>query len=177
LSAFGLDLSPSLLHQGRTKNPELALIRGKAACLPTPNSTFRAVFCECVLSLVPEPSLVLDEFYRVLIPGGFVVLTDFYRKVPDIGRESSPKSLSCCLNGAVGKDRIQTLAACRGFNIILWEDHTPLLKTLAAQIVFVCGSMRQFWSSFCNDKCALGIGSIETDMKAGYYFLAAKKTG
>jgi arsenite methyltransferase len=177
LNAFGLDLSPSLLRQGRTGHPDLALIRGDATGIPVPESIFQAVFCECVLSLIPEPSTVLDEFYRVLMPGGFLVLTDIYQQAPHISRESSSQGVNCCLNGAIGKDRIQDLTARRGFNIFLWEDHTPLLKALAAQIVFACGSMEQFRSSYCRNNRSIGISGNNSDMKPGYFLLAAKKAG
>lgn len=175
LNAFGLDLSSSLLHQGRQRDPGLTLIRGNAVELPIKDSTFQALFCECVLSLTPDPAAVLKEFYRVLIPGGFLLLTDLYQRVPQFYQKTDSKMIHCCLHGAVGKDQIQSITASAGFNIFLWEDHTPLLKVLAGQMVFAYGSMEKFWSSFyCGKKCA-DLTPENANMKPGYYFLAARK--
>jgi arsenite methyltransferase len=175
LYALGLDLSPLLLHQGRKRNAGLLLVRGSAAHLPAPDVIFQAVFCECVLSLTAEPSAVLEEFYRVLVPGGFLILTDIYQRTPRVPQEKSAGPVISCLNRALGKDDIQSVTARKGFNIFLWEDHTPLLKTLSAQMVFAYGSMARFWSLFGQNNepvtgpCQCG------GHRPGYYLLAAKK--
>jgi arsenite methyltransferase len=175
LKTFGLDLSSSLLHQGRQRDPGLTLIRGNADRLPIRDSTFHALFCECVLSLTPDPVGVLKEFHRVLIPGGFLLLTDLYQRVPLVKQESTTTAINCCLNGAVGKDQIQVITARAGFNIFLWEDHTPLLKALAGQMVFAYGSMKKFWSFFYCGKECVNLSQKNENTKPGYYFLAAKK--
>jgi arsenite methyltransferase len=175
LKAFGLDLSSSLLHQGRQRDPGLTLIRGNAADLPIRDSTFQAIFCECVLSLTPNPAAVLKEFYRVLIPGGFLLLTDLYQRVPQVQQKIDSKMINCCLDGAVGKDQIQSITARAGFNIFLWEDHTPLLKVLAGQMVFAYGSIEKFWSFFYCGKECVNLSQKNENRKPGYYFLAAKK--
>jgi SAM-dependent methyltransferase len=175
LNTFGLDLSSSLLHQGRHSHPGLRLIRGNAVELPVKDETFQALFCECVLSLTPDPVGVLKEFHRVLIPGGFLLLTDLYPRVPQIQEKSNSSAVNCCLNGAMGKDQIHSITTRAGFNIFLSEDHTPLLKVLAGKMVFVYGSMEKFWSSFyCGKECA-NLSTRNKNMKPGYYFLAAKK--
>jgi ubiquinone/menaquinone biosynthesis C-methylase UbiE len=175
LKTFGLDLSSSLLHQGRQRDPGLRLIRGHAAGLPIGDSTFQALFCECVLSLTADPVAVLKEFHRVLRPGGFLILTDLYQRVPLVKQESTSTAINCCLNGAVGKDQIQSITARAGFNIFLWEDHTSLLKVMAGQMVFAYGSMEKFWSSFYCGNESVNLIQKNANIKPGYYFLAAKK--
>ncbi len=163
------------MYQGRQRDPGLRTIRGHAAELPIKDATFQALFCECVLSLTPEPAAVLKEFYRVLIPGGFFLLTDLYQRFSQVQQKSNSKPVNCCLNGAVGKDQIQSMTVRAGFNIFLWEDHTPLLKVLAGQMVFAYGSMKKFWSSFDCGKESVNMIPKNANMKPGYYFLAAKK--
>jgi arsenite methyltransferase len=175
LNASGLDLSPLLLHQGRKRNPGLLLVRGSADHLPATDAIFQAVFCECVLSLTAEPCAVLEEFYRVLVPGGFLILTDIYQRASLVPQENSAGPVSSCLNRAMGKDDIQAVTARKGFNIFLWEDHTPLLKALGAQMVFAYGSMARFWSLFGpNNEPVTGPCPCAGN-KPGYYLLAAKK--
>jgi arsenite methyltransferase len=175
LNAFGIDLSSSLLYQGRHRDPGLELICGLAAELPIGDATCQALFCECVLSLTPDPVAVLKEFYRVLRPGGFLLLTDLYQRVPQVQQKNDSRTIHCCLNRTVGKDQIQFMTARAGFNIFLWEDHTPLLKFLAGQMVFAYGSMEKFWSSFYSGKECANLSQKNANMKPGYYFLAAKK--
>lgn len=175
LNAFGLDLSSSLLYQGRHRDTGLRLIRANAVELPVKDETFQALFCECVLSLTPDPVGVLKECRRVLKSGGFLLLTDLYPRVPQIQQRSNSSAVNCCLNGAMGKDQIHSITTRAGFNIFLWEDHTPLLKALAGQLVFAYGSMEKFWSSFYCGKECVNLSSRNKNMKPGYYFLAAKK--
>jgi arsenite methyltransferase len=175
LNALGLDLSSSLLNQGRKRNPGLPLIRGNASDLPARDSIFQAVFCECVLSLIAEPSAVLEEFYRALVPGGFLILTDIYRRAARVRKETSVGPVNCCLDGAMGKERIHFLTARKGFNIFLWEDHTPLLKELTAQLVFAYGSATLFRSLYSPNDESMSAPCHYRDKKPGYYLLAAKK--
>lgn len=43
--------------------------------IPAPDSSFDAVLCSEVLEHVPEPTHALDEFQRLLKPGGILILT------------------------------------------------------------------------------------------------------
>ncbi len=173
LNAFGLDLSSTLLHQAHEKNADLALIRGNADALPIPNGALQGLFCECVLSLTSEPLAVLKEFFRVLESGGFLVITDIYwrnriQPVPSL-------SFNSCLRGAVSAGQTREMAANAGFTILSWEDHSNLLKQLAARIVWEYGSMNQFWSSFCGKAESVRLESDITQLRPGYYLLAARK--
>lgn len=177
LNVFGLDRSSLLLQQGRKRNRDMYFVRGDASDLPFPNAMFQAVFCECVLSLTAQPYAVVKEFYRVLVPGGFFILSDVYMKKSDMLPPSAPVSKVCCVNGAMEKERIQTIAARNGFNIFLWEDHTALIKKLAAELVLAGAELMNNFRASSHDK---GIGDIISidDCRAtlGYYLMTAKKT-
>jgi ubiquinone/menaquinone biosynthesis C-methylase UbiE len=45
------------------------------AAIPAPDASFDAILCSEVLEHVPEPTHALDEFARLLKPGGFLILT------------------------------------------------------------------------------------------------------
>ncbi|MDD5242727.1 MAG: methyltransferase domain-containing protein [Syntrophorhabdaceae bacterium] len=45
------------------------------AIIPEPNSSFDAILCSEVLEHIPEPTHALDEFARLLKPGGTLILT------------------------------------------------------------------------------------------------------
>jgi len=66
----GLDLSPEKLHTaGRTLTAS-RMILGDAEQLPLADGTFGAVFSLETLEHLPDPQRAVDEFARVLEPGG-----------------------------------------------------------------------------------------------------------
>lgn len=87
---FGVDLSHPMLLRARQKVNEgrLSAIKGLAvmdACrLGLPDARFDAVVGAYVITLVPDPEGALDEFARVLRPGGEIIL------VSHLGAESGP---------------------------------------------------------------------------------------
>lgn len=75
-----LDLSLPMLRQGRTECaawPGRTLgLHAPADHLPFANNTFDAVTCLEVLEFLPAARLALDEYLRVLKPGGVLLLSN-----------------------------------------------------------------------------------------------------
>ena len=74
---IALDFSPGMVAQGRKRHPELTFVEGDAEALPFPPSSFDAVTISFGLRNVNNPQLALGEMYRVLKPGGRVVICEF----------------------------------------------------------------------------------------------------
>ena len=80
VSVFGMDISAAMLreaqkrvHKLRLKNVEgLAVM--DAANTDFPDASFDVVMAQYVLSAVSNPEATLDEFARLLKPGGEIVL-------------------------------------------------------------------------------------------------------
>ena len=136
LKTVGLDASRLLLSQGRLAHSRNPVLAGLAEHLPLREESFDGVFCECVLSLLDHPEQVLAEFSRVLKPGGWLVLTDIYARRPEGVSAMEQLPLHSCLKGARAREEIVDLVEKADFNPVLWEDHSRLLKELAARIVF-----------------------------------------
>jgi demethylmenaquinone methyltransferase/2-methoxy-6-polyprenyl-1,4-benzoquinol methylase len=78
-TVVGLDFSPGMLAQARRKHSTLEFVQGDATKLPFVSDEFDAVTISFGLRNVVEPKLAIDEMYRVLKPGGRLVITEFSR--------------------------------------------------------------------------------------------------
>lgn len=72
-----LDFSPGMVEQGRKKHPGIEFTEGDAQALPFPSGSFDAVTISFGLRNVHNPQLALGEMYRVLTPGGRIVICEF----------------------------------------------------------------------------------------------------
>jgi SAM-dependent methyltransferase len=180
LAAMGIDRSEALLEEGLRSHDGFPLVRGRAEALPVGDGCVQAVLCECVLSLCPDPPCTLREALRVLQPGGYLVLTDVYARGPSApAHKTGRQNVSCCLQGAVNRDTAQTRVMAAGFDLLLWEDHSLLLKQLAAQLVWTYGSLDAFWSAVYGPDApaAAHNGGAGGCHRPGYFLLVARKPG
>lgn len=53
-------------------------LQGSAGSIALRSKSMSAVFCECVLSVVPDRGAALAQMHRVLQAGGYLVLADIY---------------------------------------------------------------------------------------------------
>ena len=77
---FGIDISAAMLRKAKTRVAELGLknVEGLAVMdaekLDFPDGSFDVVMAQYVVTAVANPEATLDEFARVLRPGGEVIL-------------------------------------------------------------------------------------------------------
>lgn len=80
----GFDLSEHMLRRAAAKVKKhklghVRLLTVMDACnLGFPNASFDAVVAQFVITLVPDPERALDEFLRVLRPGGEIILANHF---------------------------------------------------------------------------------------------------
>ena len=179
LKAAGVDISAVLLKEGATTYDGLPLLRGLAEQLPSMDDYFGAVVSECMLSLCPDPQSVLREVRRVLQPGGFLILADIYACKPGHGGWMGRESIHSCLQGAVDRETVERRIADAGLDLELWEDHSPLLKQLAAQLIWTYGSLEAFWSALGRSDTSENLhqGGTACSGRPGYYLAIARKPG
>lgn len=77
----GVDASPTMLERAVADTPaarspkgNVAYVRASATALPFRDSSFDAICCFAALHLFDDPEAALDEFARVLTPGGRVAI-------------------------------------------------------------------------------------------------------
>ena len=74
-AVVGVDIAEGMLSLARRLHPELEFRRGDAEALPFPDGSFDAVVANFLMLHVGRPEQVVDEFARVLVPGGRLALT------------------------------------------------------------------------------------------------------
>jgi ubiquinone/menaquinone biosynthesis C-methylase UbiE len=149
--AWGVEPSSDQLSRA---DGQPGLVRGCGDRLPFRSGTFDALFCECVLSLFDDRPGGLAEFYRVLRPGGFLVLSDLCASSPSAGGGAS------CADRAAPLDRTVRLVRDGGFAIELLEDHSAHLRDLAARLAWTAEGV----------SCGCGRG-------LSYFLMIAQKQG
>jgi len=175
LDSFGVDFSSLLLADGKSRNGSLPLARATAEQLPFADCSLDGVLCECVFSLLPEPEKALREFNRVLSLGGSLIMSDIYLRVPGEGLSVQGGAVDGCLMGAMSVSFLKTMLAESGFSLILWEDHSHLLRELAARLILADGSLEGFWATLNSAACPVGGRTDKFGGRPGYYLLVARK--
>lgn len=125
-----IDISQEHVMQARAKG--ISALRGRIENLPFAADTFSVVNCDCVLSLATDIQSTLQEFNRVLLPEGLLVLSDLYR------RSQSQKKLSGsgCEKNALSLSKLEQFFATTNFTLLKGIDCTKDLKELTAKLIF-----------------------------------------
>ena len=166
LAAAGIDPSRALIAGGLVRNPALSLTEGRAEALPVADRELDGILCECVLSLVVQPCLVLREFGRALRPGGALILSDLYLRGDAESDRLTGLQKGASTHGLMSRNALEALLDVSGFAICLWEDHTRLLQELAARLVLAHGSL----DGLCCTSRDYGCSKT----RPGYYLLVAR---
>lgn len=130
----GVDCDADNAAAARARCPGAEIVTGNVCALPWADGRFDAAMCECTLSLLDAPERCLAELYRVLRPGGTLLLSDLVGGGDGEARERIAPS------GAV-----RYLATCAwtqralraaGFTIRSYRDCREEYLTMAAQMIF-----------------------------------------
>jgi ubiquinone/menaquinone biosynthesis C-methylase UbiE len=153
----GIDLSPAMLTRARDRADHLgltvALPEADAQDLPFEGNRFDTLICTLALSSIPDPPAALGEMYRVLRPGGRLLV---------VGHVASPYRLI-----RAGQRRLERLS------LRLAGDHQtrqsyPLIVS-AGFIVEECQRLKSPpWCRFRRRTCAMGclVGCDTADVEA-----------
>jgi phosphatidylethanolamine/phosphatidyl-N-methylethanolamine N-methyltransferase len=89
----GIDISEQMLEKARARVSEMGLTHVEqlavmdASNLDFPDNSFDVVMAQYVVSTVPRPEATLDEFARVLKPGGEIILASRLSEETGIRRQ------------------------------------------------------------------------------------------
>lgn len=118
---IGVDMTAEMLDKARRNaenghysNVEFRL--GEIESLPTPDSSVDVVISNCVINLSPDKRRVFREAFRVLKPGGRLMVSDIVltREMPDLIKNSIEAYIGC-VAGAETKEKYLAAIKAAGF--------------------------------------------------------------
>ncbi|MFX0140244.1 MAG: arsenite methyltransferase [Candidatus Hodarchaeota archaeon] len=107
---IGVDMTPAMIDRARENartgnydNVEFRL--GEIEHLPVADNSIDLIISNCVINLVPNKENVFREAFRVLKPGGRLMVSDIVllKELPEVVRNSAQAYVSC-IGGAIMKD-------------------------------------------------------------------------
>jgi arsenite methyltransferase len=127
---IGVDMTPEMLDKARAnarkggyKNVEFRL--GEIENLPVADSTVDIIISNCVINLSPDKPRVFKEAFRVMKPGGRLMVSDIVllKDLPK-GLQDSIEAYVSCVAGALSKDEYLKAIRGAGFQDVEVIDQT-----------------------------------------------------
>jgi len=127
---IGVDMTPEMIDKARDnlrkskhKNVEFRL--GEIENLPVADNTADIIISNCVINLSPDKKRVFEEAFRVLKPGGRVMISDIVllKELPEFIRKNMYAYIEC-VSGAIMKDEYLKLIKDAGFDKVEIVEET-----------------------------------------------------
>ncbi|MDD5436281.1 MAG: arsenite methyltransferase [Candidatus Omnitrophica bacterium] len=118
---IGVDMTPEMIEKarknaGKGKYTNVEFRLGEIEKLPVEDASIDVIISNCVINLSPEKQRVFKEAFRVLKPGGRLMVSDLVlvKDLPDIIK-GSVEAYVGCLAGAIKKDEYLRFIKLAGF--------------------------------------------------------------
>jgi arsenite methyltransferase len=125
---IGVDMTPEMLEKSRQNarnnnytNVEFRM--GEIEALPVEDNTVDVITSNCVINLSVDKPRVFREAYRVLKPGGRIMVSDIVltKKLPDIVMKSVQAYIGCVAGASLETDYLGAIEAA-GFQEVRVAD-------------------------------------------------------
>ena len=113
---IGVDMTPEMIdkarenaRQGNYAHVEFRL--GEIENIPVPDSFVDCVISNCVINLAPDKRKVFKETFRVLKPGGRLMVSDIVvtQELPDFIKSSLAAYVGCIAGALMKEEYLQTI--------------------------------------------------------------------
>ncbi len=135
---IGVDMTPEMIEKARENarkgnygNVEFRL--GEIENLPAADNSVDAIISNCVINLSSDKSRVFSEAFRVLKPGGRLMVSDIVllKELPDFIKNSIEAYIGC-LSGAIMKGEYIKKVKAAGFQKVRIVDEASFpIKSMA----------------------------------------------
>ena len=127
---IGVDMTPEMIAKARENaqksnynNIEFRL--GEIEHLPVADNSVDVTISNCVINLVPDKRTAFAEIFRVLKPGGRLMISDIVllKELPDFIKNSAAAYIGC-ISGALMKDEYLKTIRETGFEAVQIVEET-----------------------------------------------------
>ncbi len=135
---IGIDMTPEMLEKAREnarkgnyENVDFRL--GEIENLPAADNSVDIIISNCVINLAPDKRRVFKEAFRVLRPGGRLMISDIVllKELPDFIRNSIEAYIGC-ISGAIMKNEyIETIKAAGFQEVRIIEETSFPIESMA----------------------------------------------
>jgi arsenite methyltransferase len=141
--AIGIDMTDAMLKKARQNAvnggfTNVEFRKGDIENLPLDDNSINVAISNCVINLAPDKTKVFQEIYRVLTPGGRLIISDVVLIKPLPENLKNDKDLLIgCVGGAILKEDYLNLLRQTGFKNITIHKQTPaFLPEYAVSLTF-----------------------------------------
>lgn len=122
---IGLDMTEAMIQRARRVATQAGFVNvefrlGDAEDVPLPDESVDVIISNCVINLTLDKERVFREAYRVLRPGGRLMISDIItdKPLPESVR-SDPDEWARCVGGAIPDQEYTNLIAAAGFSRVI----------------------------------------------------------
>ena len=118
---YGLDMTPAMIDKAKENarrggHTNVEFLLGEIEQIPLPDESVDVIISNCVINLSPDKPAVFKEAFRVLKPGGRLMVSDIVltAEIPESLRNNVAAYVGC-ISGALLKDQYLALVKDTGF--------------------------------------------------------------
>jgi arsenite methyltransferase len=128
---IGIDMTPEMLERAREnarkdKIDNVEFRQGDIEHLPVEDGSVDVIISNCVINLAPDKGRVFREAFRVLKPGGRLMVSDIVltKPLPEFVQNSVAAYVGCVAGAALREDYLEAMRQA-GFDNVTVQSETP----------------------------------------------------